>query len=451
MAIELVVPKVGESITEVQIVEWLKSEGDAVERDANLAVIETDKATVELPAPVAGVLGKILKGKGSTAKVGEVIGYLEEGPGKAGSAKAASEKSGAGKASAPAGASESKSGSALSFGPETGKIAVIKKEESAPASAAPSGPAGKGGPARNEPIVMPAAARALAENGLAAKDVPATGPGGRLLKEDVLRQAEANTHAPQAAAANPAPSPSPAAAGAAPAGSRAEEAVPMSMLRRRVAERLVQAQQTAALLTTFNEIDMTEVMELRKRHQDAFTKKHGIKLGLMSFFVKAAVEGLKLIPQINAEIRGNDIIYKHYYDIGVAVGGGKGLVVPILRNAERMSFAGIELAIADFGKRAQANSLKLEELQGGTFTISNGGVYGSLMSTPIVNPPQSGVLGLHATQDRPVARGGQVVIRPMMYVALTYDHRIVDGREAVTFLKRIKESLEDPARILLEV
>jgi 2-oxoglutarate dehydrogenase E2 component (dihydrolipoamide succinyltransferase) len=449
MAIELVVPKVGESITEVQIVEWLKSEGEAVERDANLAVIETDKATVELPAPVAGVLGKILKGKGATAKVGEVIGYLEEGPGKGGSAKAGSEKSGGGKASASASASESKSGSALSFGPETGKIAVIKKEESAPASAAPSGAVGKGGPARNEPIVMPAAARALAENGLKAQDVPATGPGGRLLKEDVLRQAEANTQAPQAAAPNPAPSP--ATAGAAPAGSRAEEAVPLSMLRRRVAERLVQAQQTAALLTTFNEIDMTEVMELRKRHQDAFTKKHGIKLGLMSFFVKAAVEGLKLIPQINAEIRGNDIIYKHYYDIGVAVGGGKGLVVPILRNAERMSFAGIELAIADFGKRAQANSLKLEELQGGTFTISNGGVYGSLMSTPIVNPPQSGVLGLHATQDRPVARDGQVVIRPMMYVALTYDHRIVDGREAVTFLKRIKESLEDPARILLEV
>lgn len=432
MAIELVVPKVGESITEVQIVQWLKAEGDSVERDANLAVIETDKATVELPAPAAGVLGKILKGKGATAKVGEVIGYLEEGSAKAGSGKPA-----AGAALASAG---SPSASALSFGPETGKIAVVKKAE-AKTPAAPL----TASPTSGEPIVMPAAARALAESGLKAQDVPATGPGGRLLKEDVVRHAEALANAPRTAEGT--------SSGAAPAvaGSRSEEAVPMSMLRRRVAERLVQAQQTAALLTTFNEIDMTEVMELRKRHQEAFTKKHGIKLGLMSFFVKAAVEGLKLIPQINAEIRGNEIIYKHYYDIGVAVGGGKGLVVPVIRNAERMSFAGIELAIADFGKRAQANTLKLEELQGGTFTISNGGVYGSLMSTPIVNPPQSGVLGLHATQDRPVARNGQVVIRPMMYVALTYDHRIVDGREAVTFLKRIKESLEDPARILLEL
>ncbi|MBW8887093.1 MAG: 2-oxoglutarate dehydrogenase complex dihydrolipoyllysine-residue succinyltransferase [Fibrobacteres bacterium] len=440
MAIELVVPKVGESITEVQIVKWLKAEGDAVDRDANLAVIETDKATVELPSPVAGVLGKILKGDGATAKVGEVIGYMEEG---------------AGKASTPASKGETrpeaKSGSALSFGPETGKVAIIKKEERAPApSSAPAAnpapqasvnrpiePAARAG----EPIVMPAAARALAESGLKAQDVPASGPGGRLLKEDVMRQAEALA----------APRPAPSAQAASPAGNRDEEAVPMSMLRRRVAERLVQAQQTAALLTTFNEVDMTEMLELRKRHQDAFTKKYGTKLGIMSFFVKASIEALKLVPQINAEIRGNEIIYKRYYDVGVAVGGGKGLVVPILRNAERMSFAEVELAIADFGKRAQANALKLEELQGGTFTISNGGVYGSLLSTPIVNPPQSGVLGMHATQDRPVARNGQVVIRPMMYVALTYDHRIVDGKEAVTFLKRIKDTLEDPARILLEI
>jgi len=435
MAIELVVPKVGESITEVQIVQWLKSEGDSVERDASLAVIETDKATVELPAPAAGILGKILKGKGATAKVGEVIGYLEAGTGKAPGSEAKSEPR-----------PEAKSGSAVSFGPETGKVAVIKKDE--PFAAGPKGgtealaPASQGDPASrlSEPIVMPAAARALAESGLKAQDVPATGPGGRLLKEDVMRQVEALASAPR-----------PAAPAAAPAGARDEEVVPMSMLRRRVAERLVQAQQTAALLTTFNEVDMTEMLELRKRHQEAFTKKYGIKLGIMSFFVKAAIEALKLVPQINAEIRGNDIVYKRYYDIGVAVGGGKGLVVPIIRNAERMSFAEIELAIADFGKRAQANALKLEELQGGTFTISNGGVYGSLLSTPIVNPPQSGVLGMHATQDRPVARNGQVVIRPMMYVALTYDHRIVDGREAVTFLKRIKDSLEDPARILLEI
>jgi 2-oxoglutarate dehydrogenase E2 component (dihydrolipoamide succinyltransferase) len=442
MAIELVVPKVGESITEVQIVKWLKAEGDAVDRDANLAVIETDKATVELPSPVAGVLGKILKGDGATAKVGEVIGYLEERAGKASSPASNGETR-----------PEAKPGSALSFGPETGKVAIIKKEERAPtaspapaASPAPQAPVSRSiEPAARagEPIVMPAAARALAENGLKAQDVPASGPGGRLLKEDVMRQAEALASAPRPAASS-AQAPS-------PAGARAEEAVPMSMLRRRVAERLVQAQQTAALLTTFNEVDMTEMLELRKRHQDAFTKKYGIKLGIMSFFVKASIEALKLVPQINAEIRGNEIIYKRYYDVGVAVGGGKGLVVPILRNAERMSFAEVELAIADFGKRAQANALKLEELQGGTFTISNGGVYGSLLSTPIVNPPQSGVLGMHATQDRPVARNGQVVIRPMMYLALTYDHRIVDGREAVSFLKRIKDTLEDPARILLEV
>jgi 2-oxoglutarate dehydrogenase E2 component (dihydrolipoamide succinyltransferase) len=440
MAIELVVPKVGESITEVQIVEWLKKEGDRVERDGNLAVIETDKATVELPAPVAGVLTKILKGKGSVAKVGEVIGYIEEGAAGAsaasGSTPVTASASSPAAMSAPAAApgpgksDAGKSGSGLSFGPETGKISTIKKDDAKPAAAA---------------TVMPAAARVLAESGLQASDVQATGPGNRLLKEDVLKAVDAKANAPVGqSAASPGIAPS-------PAGSRSEEAVPMSMLRRKVAERLVQAQQTAALLTTFNEIDMTEMMELRKRHQDAFVKKYGIKLGFMSFFVKATVEALKLIPQINAEIRGNEIIYKHYYDIGVAVGGGKGLVVPVLRNVESLGFAQVELAIADLAKRAQANTLKLEELQGGTFTISNGGVYGSLLSTPIVNPPQSGVLGMHAIQDRPVARDGQVVIRPMMYVALTYDHRIVDGREAVTFLKRIKDALEDPARILLEI
>ncbi|MDB5047222.1 MAG: 2-oxoglutarate dehydrogenase, subunit, dihydrolipoamide succinyltransferase [Fibrobacteres bacterium] len=436
MAIELIVPKVGESITEVQIAEWLKKEGDRVERDGNVAVIETDKATVELPAPVSGILTKVLKAKGATAKVGEVIGYIEEGPAAAAPSSAAKPAESGSVKAAP----ETNRSSGMNFGPETGKIAVIKKDDAAP---------------KTGPTVMPAAARALAESGLQAADVPATGPGNRLLKEDVLRKVEANADAnvPEAIRSGAAAKPSAAPAGipAPAAGSRSEEAVPMSMLRRKVAERLVQAQQTAALLTTFNEIDMTEMMELRKRHQDAFVKKYGIKLGFMSFFVKATVEALKLIPQINAEIRGNEIIYKHYYDIGVAVGGGKGLVVPVLRNVEGMGFAQVELAIADLAKRAQANTLKLEELQGGTFTISNGGVYGSLLSTPIVNPPQSGVLGMHATQDRPVARDGQVVIRPMMYVALTYDHRIVDGREAVTFLKRIKDTLEDPARILLEI
>ena len=418
MAIELVVPKVGESITEVQIVEWLKAVGDKIDRDGNLAVIETDKATVELPAPVSGTLTKVLKGKGQMAKVGEVIGYLEEGPGpdKAASAPKAS----ADPATRP---KESSPGKTESARPSP----APKAESSAPGA------------------VMPAARRVLAESRLEAADVQATGPGNRLLKEDVLRHVEG---ASQAGTPSPAPAAGPAGT---PAGYRDEEVVPMSMLRRKVAERLVQAQQSAALLTTFNEVDMSGAMELRARHQEAFQKKYQVKLGFMSIFVKAAVDALRLVPQINAEIRGNDIVYRSYCDIGVAIGGGKGLVVPVLRNAERLGFAEIELAIADLGKRAQQNALKLEELQGGTFTLSNGGVYGSLLSTPIVNPPQSGVLGMHAIQDRPVARGGQVVIRPMMYVALTYDHRIVDGREAVTFLKRIKETVEDPARMLLEV
>jgi 2-oxoglutarate dehydrogenase E2 component (dihydrolipoamide succinyltransferase) len=402
--VELVVPKVGESITEVQVAQWLKGEGESVDRDANVAVLETDKATVELPSPVSGKIGKLLKKAGDMAKVGEVIGYVEEGP------AAAKPASAAPASKAPA-------------------------AEAKPAPLAPAAPVGNA-----QATVMPAARRALAENNLQPSDVQATGPGGRMLKEDVQRRAEAG---PAAQAATPAAAPV--------AGARMEETVPMSMLRRKVAERLVQAQSNAALLTTFNEIDMSGVMALRAQHQEAFQKKYGIKLGFMSFFIKAAVDALKLIPQINAEVRDNAIVYKHYYDIGVAVGGGKGLVVPVIRNAELLGFAELEKAIADLAKRAGDNSIKLEELQGGTFTISNGGTYGSLLSTPIVNPPQSGVLGMHAIQDRPVARNGQVVIRPMMYVALTYDHRIVDGREAVTFLKRIKEAVEDPARILLEV
>jgi 2-oxoglutarate dehydrogenase E2 component (dihydrolipoamide succinyltransferase) len=405
MAIELVVPKVGESITEVQIVEWIKREGDRVERDGNVAVLETDKATVELPSPVAGVLGKVLKTKGQTAKVGEVIGYIEEGA----AAGVAAKPTDAASAKAPA--PDAKPSKAVSFG--DGEVKPAR-----PATAAPQ-------PAH----VMPAAQRALAESGLKASDVGATGPGGRLLKEDVLRAAEGKpAESAKSPSAAPVPAPGPAFAAA---GDRGEEIVPMSMLRRKVAERLV--------------------MALRARHQELFQKKHGIKLGFMSFFVRAAVDALRLVPQINAEVRGTDIVYRNFVDISVAVSGPKGLVVPVLRNADRMGFADIELAIADFGKRAQANALKLEELQGGTFTISNGGTFGSLLSTPIVNPPQSGVLGMHAIQDRPVARDGQVVIRPMMYVALTYDHRIVDGREAVTFLKRIKEAVEDPARMLLEI
>jgi 2-oxoglutarate dehydrogenase E2 component (dihydrolipoamide succinyltransferase) len=281
--------------------------------------------------------------------------------------------------------------------------------------------------------VMPSARRALKERGVQADEIEATGPGGRVLKEDVLR------HTPRAEAKAPSTS------------DKHEEVVPMSPFRKKIAERLVQSQQTAALLTTFNEIDMSAAMALRKEYQESFQEKYGIKLGFMSFFVKAAIDALKLVPAVNGEIRGTDIVYKNFYDIGVAVCGGKGLAVPVIRQADRLSFAEVEQSIADFGKRAKDNKLELSELMGGTFTISNGGIYGSLLSTPIVNPPQSGILGLHAIQDRPIALNGQVVIRPMMYIALTYDHRLIDGREAVTFLKRIKQCVEAPSRMLLEV
>ena len=399
MAIELKVPSVGESITEVMIGEWLKAEGDYVAADEPVVVIETDKVNVELPAPEGGILKQILKQEGDDAEVGDVVGLMEA-------------------AVAPAG-------------------------ETATAVAAESTPAGDATPA-DETRVMPAARRVLAEKGLDASEVSATGPGGRLLKEDVLRHDAAPATAPATPdAADTAPAPA--------VGSRHEEAVKMTPLRRRVAERLVEAQQTAALLTTFNEIDMSRVIALRKEYQERFVKKYGIKVGFMSFFVKAVVEALKEVPQVNAEVRGDEIVYRNYQDIGIAVGGGKGLVVPIIRNAERLSFAEVEKTIADYAVRAKEGKLKLDELQGGTFTISNGGIYGSLLSTPIVNPPQSGILGMHKIEERPIAENGEVVIRPMMYVALTYDHRIVDGREAVTFLIRVKERIEDPTRILLEV
>ena len=412
MAIELKVPSVGESITEVQMGEWLKGEGDAVARDEVIAKIETDKVTVDLTAPSDGVLSQIKVKKGQTANVGDVIGYVEEG--------------------------------AAAAKPKPAEVPKAEAPKPTPSAAPPAAAPAEERPKSVRPTippqgfarVMPSARRALKERGLSPDDVEATGPGGRVLKEDVDRLKEK-----PAQKAPPAPV----------AQDRQEEAVAMSPFRKRIAERLVQSQQTAALLTTFNEVDMGAVMELRKTHQEAFQEKYGIKLGFMSFFVKATIEALKMIPSVNAEIRGNDVVYKNFYDIGVAVGGGKGLAVPVIRNAERLGFAEVEQAIADFGKRAKDNKLELHELQGGTFTITNGGIYGSMMSTPIVNPPQSGILGLHAIQDRPMAIKGQVVIRPMMYVALTYDHRLVDGREAVTFLKRIKQCMEEPARILLEV
>ncbi len=368
MSIELKIPTIGESITEVQIIDWLKSPGEAVHQDEPIVSLETEKTVLDLPAPVSGILVRTLKSRGETAKIGEVIAYLDE---------------------------------ATALKDPTAPAIPGTTPTSKPTSIPFSG---------QMPDAMPA------EHRLGIETVTPTGP------------------VPQMAISE-----------------REEEAVPMSLLRRRIAERLVQAQQTTALLTTFNEIDMTAVMALRQAHQEAFQQRHAVKLGLMSFFVRANIEALKLIPELNAEIRGTNIVYRHYYDIGIAIGSGRGLVVPVLRNAERLGFAEIETAIADFARRALANQLTLEELQGGTFTISNGGVYGSLLSTPIVNPPQSGILGLHAIQDRPVAHDGQVVIRPMMYVALTYDHRIIDGREAVTFLKHITACIEDPARIFLEI
>ncbi len=446
MAVELKVPPVGESITEVQIGEWLKGEGDSVQRDEVVVMIETDKVTVELPAPVSGVIKQILIKEGDDASVGDVIGFMEEGAVDTSADRAAmppmpSEQPppppSAEPAPAPAAAAPAEQEvRASDVEAMAASDEVVSVRDSLPPEAF----------AR----VMPSARRALAEAGVDADAVTPSGPGGRILKEDVERHVQQAKAAPKPAAPKPAPQARPAAP-TPDLGDRGEEVVPMSPMRRKIAERLVQSQQQAALLTTFNEVDMSSVMALRKQYQPQFLDKYGIKLGFMSFFVKATIEALKAIPQVNAEIRDRAIVYKNYYDIGVAVGGGKGLVVPVIRNAERLSFAEVEQTIVELAGRAKKNQLKLEELQGGTFTISNGGVYGSMLSTPIINPPQSGILGLHAIQDRPMAVDGKVEIRPMMYIALTYDHRIVDGREAVTFLKRIKECIEQPTRILLEV
>ena len=465
MAVELKVPAVGESISEVFIGTWLKNEGEAVAKDEAVVEVETDKATLEIPAPEAGVLGKLLKKPGESAAIGETIAQIEteavegeprprpdaEGePVDAESDEEPLEEELGTEASAAEAADESPAEQAdesKDGGKDSGKT-------KAGADEAPSGDAGP---------VMPAAQRLLDEHGLLAQDVRGTGPGGRILKEDVQRQLEAGGREPDPKpdaakpTAKPAPKPAPKPESRPPAqaeapkqggsaGGREEETVPMTPLRRTIARRLVEAQQTAALLTTFNEVDMSAVMELRSTYRDAFEKEYGVRLGFMSFFVKAAIDALGRIPQLNAEIRDNQIVYKNYFDIAVAVSTERGLVTPVLRNAERLGFAEIEKAVGDFGTRAQAGKLTPDELTGGTFTISNGGVFGSLMSTPIVNPPQSGVLGMHAIQERPVARGGEVVIRPMMYLALTYDHRIVDGREAVTFLKRIKDAVENPTR-----
>ncbi len=420
MPVELKVPEVGESITEVAIGRWLKEPGQGVHKDDPIVEIETDKVTLELPAPGDGTMGDTLKAQGDAAIVGETIAYMEFGD------VPASAGNGAEKPAPKAAA-----------------------EPSEPASKQAAAPAP---PAEAPKHIMPAAQRLIDEHQLDAASIPATGPGGRLLKVDVKNFLDAQPKAAPAPQAQPAAPSAPA--DSSPLGGD-EQIVPMTPMRKRIAERLVQAQQTAALLTTFNEVDMTAVMDLRAQYKDAFLKKYDIKLGFMSFFTKAVIDALKAFPAVNAEIRGTDIIYKDHYDIGIAVGTGKGLVVPVLRNAERMGFADVEKSIAGFGQKIKENKLSLDDLQGGTFTITNGGIFGSLLSTPIVNPPQSAVLGMHAIQRRPVAvtvNGKETIeVRPMMYVALSYDHRLIDGREAVSFLVRIKQTLEDPARMLMEV
>jgi 2-oxoglutarate dehydrogenase E2 component (dihydrolipoamide succinyltransferase) len=402
--VDVQVPNVGESVAQVYIGKWFAPEGTWVDAETPIVMVESDKATFEVPSPAAGFVRKILKKEGDTAAKFETIAQIEPAP-------------------KPADAG--------------GKPAPAAGGNSAPTKT------------DGEKIVMPAAERAAHEKGVNAQDVKGTGPGGRVLKEDVIvhKAAEPKVSVPAAAPKTTAVTQVPSI------GPREERRQVMSPIRQTIAKRLVEAQHNAALLTTFNEVDMTALMNLRKNYQDFFTKKYGIKIGYMSFFVKAVVDALNQFPQVGAQVSedGRELLYFNYVDVGVAIGGGRGLVVPVLRNAERMSFAEIELAIADFAKRAQENRLGREELIGGTFTISNGGVYGSLLSTPIVNAPQSGVLGMHNIVERPIALNGQVVIRPMMYTALTYDHRVVDGREAVSFLKRIKDVIEDPTRIILEV
>lgn len=429
MTIEVKVPEVGESITEVEIGDWLKGVGESVQQDEDLVIIETDKASVEVLAPQAGRLSKILKGSGETAQVGEVIGHLD------GSDERSVDGAGEDIKTSAAASPEAKK-------PPKGRRSKAGKPDR-PESGRKTGsedlpePQATGNDAVAAEFEEPRPAESI------DAETPSSAPAGETeAGEPVAEPALTLQRGPRTEGSEP---------DIAGAARGQEKIVPMSPLRRRLAERLVQAQQTAALLTTFNEIDMSAVNRLRQMHRDEFQEKYNVRLGFMSFFVRAAVEALKLVTEVNAEIRDGSIVYRNYFDIGVAVGGGRGLVVPVLRNAQSMSFAEIEIAIGDFARRARENKLKPDELQGGTFTITNGGVYGSLLSTPIINPPQSAILGMHAMQERPVARDGAVVIRPMMYVALSYDHRIIDGREAVTFLKQIKTSVEEPVRMLLEV
>jgi 2-oxoglutarate dehydrogenase E2 component (dihydrolipoamide succinyltransferase) len=453
MSLLLRVPALGESVREATLGAWKRAEGDEVTADEPLVEVESEKATLEVPSPGAGVLRKILRKAGETVAVGEVIAEIDQ---VAASAQVAAPAPVAapGPVAAPvAAAGQVAAKSPATVDPQT----ATRPPADAPARASNGRQAGaradsngRGAePPSGEEVLRaaPSARRTLADSGLTADEVKGSGRGGRISKQDVLRTLEERERV-----IAPAPTPPETQVALRPVTDGARErVVPMSPLRKTVARRLVEAQRTAAILTTFNEVDMTNVLALRERYQERFTKQHGIKLGFMSFFVKAAIEALRVFPAVNAEVRGADIVYKDHYDIGVAVGGGKGLVVPVVRDADHLSFGEIEVAIAALAARARENKLTIKELEGGTFTISNGGVYGSLLSTPILNPPQSGILGLHAIQKRPIAIADAVVIRPMMYVALSYDHRLVDGREAVQFLIRVKECVEDPERVLLEV
>jgi len=406
MSVEIKVPALGESITEATIGEWLKQPGDPVAADEPVASLETDKVSVEVPAPAAGVMGAHAVQPGATVEVGAVIGTIEAGAAAAAPSPAA--------ASAPA---------------------------PSPAAAEPEEAAG-------DLTLSPSVRRLVLEHGLDPSQIRGTGKDGRLTKEDVLAAVE-QAKAPRP---NPAPTAAPSPAPApAPAGERREERVRMTRLRQTIASRLKEAQNTAAMLTTFNDVDMTAVMDARARYKELFEKKHGVRLGFMGFFVKAAVQALRDVPAVNASIDGDEIVYRDYVDVSVAVSAPNGLVVPVIRDAQDLSVAAIEKTIGDFGRRAKDGTLKIEEMKGGTFTISNGGVFGSLLSTPIINPPQSAVLGLHRIEERPVVRDGQIVARPMMYLALSYDHRLIDGREAVTFLVALKNAIEDPTRLLIDL
>jgi 2-oxoglutarate dehydrogenase E2 component (dihydrolipoamide succinyltransferase) len=435
MTIEIKVPVLGESITEATVGRWFKRPGDMVRADEPLVELETDKVTVEVPAPSSGILAGIVSEQGSTVAIGSVLGSLR----------------GDGDAAAPAPAATA----------PTPPVPTVPQPSPPRAAAAPATPPISGA----MPPPAPSARKILAEAGIDAADVPGSGRRGQVLKPDAVASAtrpaqsaiQSNeASAPSTALARETATPMPVAISelrvpSAPVEPAREERVRMTRLRQTIARRLKDAQNTAAILTTFNDVDMSAVMALRSQYKELFERRHGVKLGFMSFFVKACIQALREIPAVNAEIDGEDLVYKNYYHIGVAVGTDRGLVVPVLRDADRMSLAEIELAIAEFGQRARAGKLGIEDMQGGTFTISNGGVYGSMLSTPIINAPQSGILGMHRIEERPVVRNGAIVARPMMYLALSYDHRIVDGKEAVTFLVRVKECLEDPQRFILEL